>query len=95
MLISSPNLAFLNVIWTEEEDDCPDELRQSDHSIEPLEPPQCRAVFLSFPLVSRHIEVGESHLEDGVGDPILVVLKESRKYMEIFPRQTKYIRFSL
>ena len=52
-------------------------------------------MLLSSPLVGRHIEVRESHLEDGVGDPILVVLKESRKYMEIFPRQTKYIRFSL
>ena len=84
LVISFPQLiAFLNIIRTEEENDCSDELRQGDHSIEALEPPQSRAVLLSPPLIGRHVEMGESHLEDGVGDPILVVLGVKGKYKNV------------
>ena len=80
-MISFPQLiAFLNIIRTEEENDCSDELRQGDHSVDPLEPPESGTVLLSPPLIGRHVQVGESHLEDGIGDPILVVLRGNYKH---------------
>ena len=40
-------------------------------------------MLLSPPLIGRHVEMGESHLEDGVGDPILVVLGVKAKYKNV------------
>ena len=64
----------LDICRTIEQDYCPYQLGQSYNCIEPLEPLEGCALFLSLAFIGRHIEMGKGHFEDDIGDPELVVL---------------------
>ena len=40
-----------------------------------LEPPQRCALFLSLAFIGCHVELRESHLEERIGNPVLVILR--------------------
>ena len=40
-------------------------------------------MLLSPPLIGRHVQMGERHLEDGIGDPILMVLRGNYKHFNL------------
>ena len=64
---------------TVEEEDGSHQLGESYDGVETLEALECCALLLSAPLVRCHVQVGEGHLEDGIGDPKLVVLLRGKK----------------
>ena len=63
----------LEVRGAVEDDDGADELGEGDHGLPPLEPLEGRALLLPPPLIRRHVQVREGHLENSVGDAILVI----------------------
>lgn len=56
-----------------EEEDGANQLGQGDYCIEALEPFQGCTLLLPPPLIGCHVEMGECHLEECIGNSVLVV----------------------